>query len=112
MDSHLNGSSSKVWNRLVKRSGEPVIRGAVNQAMAIMGNSQDHNTDVGPAIGQKAKENLEKHLANAEAYAWLIGRRELPNGCSTKYAVVPSAYGINSINDLGSRALSGENKER
>jgi RHH-type proline utilization regulon transcriptional repressor/proline dehydrogenase/delta 1-pyrroline-5-carboxylate dehydrogenase len=51
-------------------------------------------------------------LANAEANARLIGRRELPSGCSIGYFVAAYAYGINSINDLGSRALSGENKER
>lgn len=37
MDQQLDGSPATIWRRLVKRSGEPVIRRAMNQAMAIMG---------------------------------------------------------------------------
>ncbi len=37
MDRRLDGSPSSIWKRLVKRSGEPVIRSAMYRAMAIMG---------------------------------------------------------------------------
>ncbi len=37
MDKGLDGAPSSIWKRLVKRSGEPVIRSAMYQAMAIMG---------------------------------------------------------------------------
>ncbi|UQG54380.1 MULTISPECIES: bifunctional proline dehydrogenase/L-glutamate gamma-semialdehyde dehydrogenase PutA [unclassified Marinobacter] len=77
---------------------ETLLAGAMNEL--VVGNPQSHSTDVGPVIDQKAKENLEKHLVNLEANARLIGRRELPSDCSAGYFVVPSAYGINSINDL------------
>lgn len=37
MDQTLDGPPATIWRRLVKRSGESVIRGAMNQAMAILG---------------------------------------------------------------------------
>ncbi|TGN41330.1 bifunctional proline dehydrogenase/L-glutamate gamma-semialdehyde dehydrogenase PutA [Marinobacter confluentis] len=37
MDRRLDGSPSGIWRRLVRRSGEPMIRRALNQAMTIMG---------------------------------------------------------------------------
>ncbi|MAM88125.1 bifunctional proline dehydrogenase/L-glutamate gamma-semialdehyde dehydrogenase PutA [Allohahella sp. A8] len=37
LDSNIEDSPSGVLSRLVKKSGEPVIRGAMNQAMKIMG---------------------------------------------------------------------------
>lgn len=77
---------------------ETLLAGAMNEL--VVGNPQSHNTDVGPVIDQKAKENLEKHLVNLEANVRFIGRRELPSDCSAGYFVVPPAYGISSINDL------------
>jgi len=52
MDKRLDGSPSNVWNRLVKRSGEPVIRGAMNQAMAIMGKQFVLGRDINEALKQ------------------------------------------------------------
>ncbi|HEV8078375.1 MAG TPA: bifunctional proline dehydrogenase/L-glutamate gamma-semialdehyde dehydrogenase PutA, partial [Marinobacter sp.] len=77
---------------------ETLLAGAMNEL--VIGNPENHSTDVGPVIDQNAKENLEKHLANLAASARFIGCRELPDDCSAGYFVVPSAYGINSINDL------------
>ncbi|MCH8497484.1 MAG: bifunctional proline dehydrogenase/L-glutamate gamma-semialdehyde dehydrogenase PutA [Marinobacter sp.] len=37
MDRRLEGPPTSIWKRLVKRSGEPVIRSAMYSAMAIMG---------------------------------------------------------------------------
>jgi len=52
IDKRLDGSPSNVWNRLVKRSGEPVIRGAMNQAMAIMGKQFVLGRDINEALKQ------------------------------------------------------------
>ncbi len=52
MDKRLDGSPSNVWNRLVKRSGEPVIRSAMNQAMAIMGKQFVLGRDINEALKQ------------------------------------------------------------
>ncbi len=36
-DKKLDGSASSIWRRLIKKSGEPVIRSAMYQAMKVMG---------------------------------------------------------------------------
>ncbi|NMT64616.1 bifunctional proline dehydrogenase/L-glutamate gamma-semialdehyde dehydrogenase PutA [Marinobacter orientalis] len=50
MDKRLDGSSSRIWRRLVRRSGEPVIRSAMYQAMAIMGKQFVLGRDIGEAL--------------------------------------------------------------
>lgn len=54
MDQRLDGSPSTIWKRLVKRSGEPVIRRAMNQAMAIMGRQFVLGRDIGEALDNAA----------------------------------------------------------
>lgn len=50
MDKRLDGSPSNVWNRLVKHSGEPVIRGAMYKAMGIMGKQFVLGRDIREAL--------------------------------------------------------------
>ncbi|MGP4844261.1 bifunctional proline dehydrogenase/L-glutamate gamma-semialdehyde dehydrogenase PutA [Marinobacter sp. 1Y8] len=50
MDKRLDGSPSNIWKRLVKRSGEPVIRSAMYQAMAIMGKQFVLGRDINEAL--------------------------------------------------------------
>lgn len=50
MDKRLDGSPSSIWKRLVKRSGEPVIRSAMYRAMAIMGKQFVLGRDIHEAL--------------------------------------------------------------
>lgn len=50
MDRRVDGSPAGIWRRLVKRSGEPVIRNALYRAMAIMGNQFVLGTDIQDAL--------------------------------------------------------------
>ncbi len=50
MDKRLDGSPSNIWKRLVKRSGEPVIRNAMYKAMAIMGKQFVLGRDIEEAL--------------------------------------------------------------
>ncbi|AZT84326.1 bifunctional proline dehydrogenase/L-glutamate gamma-semialdehyde dehydrogenase PutA [Marinobacter sp. NP-4(2019)] len=50
MDKRLDGSPSSIWRRLVKRSGEPVIRSAMYRAMAIMGKQFVLGRDIDEAL--------------------------------------------------------------
>ncbi len=50
MDKRLDGSPSNIWKRLVKRSGEPVIRSAMYRAMAIMGKQFVLGRDIDEAL--------------------------------------------------------------
>ncbi|WP_166255639.1 bifunctional proline dehydrogenase/L-glutamate gamma-semialdehyde dehydrogenase PutA [Marinobacter salicampi] len=50
MDKRLDGSPSNVWKRLVKRSGEPVIRSAMYRAMGIMGKQFVLGRDIREAL--------------------------------------------------------------
>ncbi|AOY87307.1 bifunctional proline dehydrogenase/L-glutamate gamma-semialdehyde dehydrogenase [Marinobacter salinus] len=50
MDRRLDGSPSSIWKRLVKRSGEPVIRSAMYKAMAIMGKQFVLGRDIDEAL--------------------------------------------------------------
>lgn len=56
MDKQMDGSPSSIWKRLVKRSGEPVIRSAMYRAMGIMGSQF--------VLGRNIKEALK----NAKDY--------------------------------------------
>lgn len=55
MDKRLDGAPSSVWNRLVKRSGEPVIRSAMYRAMAIMGKQFVLGRDIAEALDNARK---------------------------------------------------------
>lgn len=50
LDQELDGSPSAIWRRLVKRSGEPVIRRAMNQAMTILGRQFVLGRTIGEAL--------------------------------------------------------------
>jgi len=50
LDRRLDGSPSSIWKRLIKRSGEPVIRSAMYQAMAIMGKQFVLGRDIDEAL--------------------------------------------------------------
>ncbi|MCM0611638.1 bifunctional proline dehydrogenase/L-glutamate gamma-semialdehyde dehydrogenase PutA [Marinobacter sediminum] len=50
MDKRLDGAPSNIWRRLVKRSGEPVIRNAMYKAMAIMGKQFVLGRDIDEAL--------------------------------------------------------------
>jgi len=54
LDQVLEGSPSTIWKRLVKRSGEPVIRRALHQAMAIMGRQFVLGRTIGEALDNAA----------------------------------------------------------
>ncbi len=58
MDKRLDGSPTSIWSRLVKRSGEPVIRGAIYQAMAIMGKQFVLGRDIEEAL-RNARESRD-----------------------------------------------------
>lgn len=51
LDRNIDGTPSNIWKRLVKRSGEPVIRAAMYRAMAIMGKQF--------VLGRNIREALE-----------------------------------------------------
>lgn len=59
MDRRLDGSPSSIWKRLVKRSGEPVIRSAMYQAMAIMGKQFVLGRDITEAL-KNSREYRDK----------------------------------------------------
>ena len=59
MDKRLDGSPAGVWKRLVKRSGEPVIRSAMYKAMAIMGQQFVLGQDMEEAL-KNARPNLHR----------------------------------------------------
>ncbi|PXX90927.1 bifunctional proline dehydrogenase/L-glutamate gamma-semialdehyde dehydrogenase [Marinobacter vulgaris] len=50
MDKRVDGSPSGIWRRLVKRSGEPVIRSAMHRAMSIMGKQFVLGRDIDEAL--------------------------------------------------------------
>ncbi|MFN2362555.1 MAG: bifunctional proline dehydrogenase/L-glutamate gamma-semialdehyde dehydrogenase PutA [Marinobacter sp.] len=58
MDKRLDGAPSSIWRRLVKRSGEPVIRSAMYQAMAIMGKQFVLGRDIDEAL-RNARESRD-----------------------------------------------------
>jgi RHH-type proline utilization regulon transcriptional repressor/proline dehydrogenase/delta 1-pyrroline-5-carboxylate dehydrogenase len=76
---------------------ETLLAGAMSEL--VVGNPECYSTDVGPVIGQKAKNILEEHLAGLEARARFLGRSDLPDDCSKGYFVAPCAYGIHSIGE-------------
>lgn len=59
MDRRIDGSPSSIWRRLVKRSGEPVIRSAMYRAMAIMGKQFVLGRDIDEAL-KNARECRDK----------------------------------------------------
>jgi len=59
MDRRLDGSPANIWKRLVKRSGEPVIRSAMYRAMGIMGKQFVLGRDIDEAL-KNAREYREK----------------------------------------------------
>lgn len=59
MDRRIDGSPSSIWKRLVKRSGEPVIRNAMVRAMAIMGRQFVLGRDIHEAL-KNAREYRDK----------------------------------------------------
>ncbi|PVY75402.1 L-proline dehydrogenase /delta-1-pyrroline-5-carboxylate dehydrogenase [Tamilnaduibacter salinus] len=59
MDKRLDGSPSNIWKRLVKRSGEPVIRSAMYRAMAIMGKQFVLGRDIREAL-ENARDERDK----------------------------------------------------
>ncbi|SFR49047.1 L-proline dehydrogenase /delta-1-pyrroline-5-carboxylate dehydrogenase [Marinobacter daqiaonensis] len=81
MDKRLDGSPSSIWSRLVKRSGEPVIRSAMYQAMAIMGKQFVLGRDIDEAL-----KNAREYRDQGYTYSFdMLGEAAMTHDDATRY---------------------------
>ncbi|MEX0603464.1 MAG: bifunctional proline dehydrogenase/L-glutamate gamma-semialdehyde dehydrogenase PutA [Marinobacter sp.] len=81
MDKRLDGSPSNIWNRLVKRSGEPVIRGAMYKAMSIMGKQFVLGRDIHEAL-----KNAREHRDEGYTYSFdMLGEAAMTSDDAARY---------------------------
>ncbi|WP_020406180.1 bifunctional proline dehydrogenase/L-glutamate gamma-semialdehyde dehydrogenase PutA [Hahella ganghwensis] len=81
MDRTLDGRPASVLNRLVKRSGEPVIRAAMHQAMKIMGKQFVLGRDI-----QEALDNGRKYREKGYSYSFdMLGEAALTTHDAKRY---------------------------
>lgn len=81
MDKRLDGSPSSIWKRLVKRSGEPVIRSAMYQAMAIMGRQFVLGRDI-----REALRNARDYRDNGYTYSFdMLGEAAMTRDDAARY---------------------------
>jgi RHH-type proline utilization regulon transcriptional repressor/proline dehydrogenase/delta 1-pyrroline-5-carboxylate dehydrogenase len=118
MDQTLDGTPTGIWRRLVRRSGETVIRRALNQAMEIMGRQFVLGREIGEAVdhagsevrkgytysfdmlGESAMtlEDARRHLDNYLEAVATIGRKSwdsrqaLPPSLSVKLSALHPRY--------------------
>lgn len=81
MDKRLDGSPSSIWRRLVKRSGEPVIRSAMYQAMAIMGKQFVLGRDIDEAL-----RNAREYRDMGYSYSFdMLGEAAMTSDDAARY---------------------------
>ena len=81
MDKRLDGSPSNIWKRLVKRSGEPVIRSAMYQAMAIMGRQFVLGRDI-----REALKNAREYRDRGYTYSFdMLGEAAMTREDAARY---------------------------
>ncbi|WP_339805603.1 bifunctional proline dehydrogenase/L-glutamate gamma-semialdehyde dehydrogenase PutA, partial [uncultured Marinobacter sp.] len=81
MDKRLDGAPSSIWKRLVKRSGEPVIRSAMYQAMAIMGKQFVLGRDIGEAL-----KNAREYRDQGYTYSFdMLGEAAMTRDDAARY---------------------------
>lgn len=81
MDKRLDGSPSSIWKRLVKRSGEPVIRSAMYQAMAIMGRQFVLGRDISEAL-----KNAREYRDQGYTYSFdMLGEAAMTRDDAARY---------------------------
>lgn len=81
MDKRLDGSPSNIWRRLVKRSGEPVIRSAMYQAMAIMGKQFVLGRDIDEAL-----KNAREYRDMGYSYSFdMLGEAAMTSDDAARY---------------------------
>ncbi len=81
LDRTIDGRPAKVLNRLVKRSGEPVIRAAMHQAMKIMGKQFVLGRDI-----KEALDNGNKYRAKGYSYSFdMLGEAALTDHDAKRY---------------------------
>lgn len=81
MDKRLDGSPSNIWKRLVKRSGEPVIRSAMYRAMGIMGKQFVLGRDI-----QEALKNGREYRKKGYTYSFdMLGEAAMTEVDATRY---------------------------
>lgn len=81
MDKRLDGSPSSIWKRLIKRSGEPVIRSAMYQAMAIMGKQFVLGRDIDEAL-----RNAREYRDLGYTYSFdMLGEAAMTRGDTDRY---------------------------
>lgn len=81
MDQKLDGSPSRIWRRLVKRSGEPVIRSAMNQAMTIMGRQFVLGRNIDEAL-----DNSASYRKKGYAYSFdMLGEAAMTSEDATRH---------------------------
>ncbi|MDX1757123.1 MAG: bifunctional proline dehydrogenase/L-glutamate gamma-semialdehyde dehydrogenase PutA [Marinobacter sp.] len=81
MDKRLDGSPSNIWKRLVKRSGEPVIRSAMYRAMGIMGKQFVLGRDI-----QEALKNAREYRGKGYTYSFdMLGEAAMTREDAARY---------------------------
>lgn len=81
MDRQLDGSPSTIWKKLVKRSGEPVIRSAMYRAMAIMGKQFVLGRDI-----REALKNAREYRKKGYTYSFdMLGEAALTRQDAERY---------------------------
>ncbi|WP_166265476.1 bifunctional proline dehydrogenase/L-glutamate gamma-semialdehyde dehydrogenase PutA [Marinobacter caseinilyticus] len=81
MDKRLDGSPTNVWKRLVKRSGEPVIRSAMYRAMGIMGKQFVLGRDIGEAL-----KNAREYRDEGYTYSFdMLGEAAMTKDDAARY---------------------------
>ncbi|RVU31454.1 bifunctional proline dehydrogenase/L-glutamate gamma-semialdehyde dehydrogenase PutA [Neptunomonas marina] len=77
----------------------PMIRGAMLEQ--VVGDPSLHQTDVGPVIDREAQAGLLAHIERMQQEATLIAQTPLPHNAEQGTFVAPTAFEINSIDQLG-----------
>lgn len=81
MDRRLDGSPANIWKRLVKRSGEPVIRSAMYKAMGIMGKQFVLGRDI-----QEALKNGREYRQQGYTYSFdMLGEAAMTREDAARY---------------------------
>ncbi|MDK9557476.1 bifunctional proline dehydrogenase/L-glutamate gamma-semialdehyde dehydrogenase PutA [Marinobacter sp. M216] len=104
MDKRLDGSPSSVWKRLVKRSGEPVIRSAMYRAMGIMGKQFVLGRDIDEAL-----RNARDYREMGYTYSFdMLGEAALTAEDAARYL---NDY-MKAIESVGADSVPGHREPR
>ena len=75
-----------------------VLSGAMQELR--VGNPVELSTDLGPVIDDAAKQELQGHIDDLKNSGQLISETPMPEGLSEGHYLAPTAFKIDSINDL------------